>query len=231
MKAKILIVEDEPDTIELLDFTLKNAGFQTDSAISGQETVSKVRQFLPDLILLDIMIPDLNGFDVCKIIRAEPRLAHIPIIMLTACTSPIDRVLGLELGADDYVTKPFSPRELVLRIEKQLQKNRSDMDHLNPSGIYRCGGLLLDAPKHVVFLDGVCLDLTKTEFNLLTILMKSKDRVLTREQLLQEVWGYDADSLYTRTVDTHVRRLREKLGAAASFITTVRGIGYRWVAH
>lgn len=226
MKAKILIVEDEPDTIELLTFNLRSAGYQTDSATSGKEAVARIQKSMPDLILLDILMPDLNGFEVCKMIRAEPRLTHIPIIMLTACNSEIDRVLGLEIGANDYITKPFSTRELVLRIENQLQK--VPMKEI-PLGILRCGPIILDIPKHVVFLDGVYLDLTKTEFKLLSILIKNKDRVLSREQLLQEVWGYDAGSLYTRTVDTHIRRLRAKLNRAASLITSVHGVGYRWV--
>lgn len=226
MNAKILIVEDDPDTIELLNYTLKNAGFVTDSALSGQKAVSIIKQSMPDLILLDIMIPDLNGFEVCKIVRQEPRLADIPIIMLTACNSEIDRVLGLEIGANDYVTKPFSPRELVLRVEKQLQKKSIE---INPLGIFRCGPLVLDVPKHVAFLNGNLLDLSKTEFKLLTTLMKNTNRVLSRQQLLEIVWEYDSEATYSRTVDTHVTRLREKLGEVASFLITVRGIGYRWV--
>ncbi len=228
MKGKILIIEDEPDTIELLTFTLKNAGYHVESSTSGQEGIAQIRQSVPDIILLDILIPDLNGFEICKIVRGEPRLEHIPIIMLTACSSDIDRILGLELGADDYVTKPFSPRELLLRIEKQLKKAPITP---NPSGIYRCGPIFLDIPKHVVFMNNRNLDLTKTEFKLLATLIKNRDRVLTREKLLEDVWGYDAEGVHTRTVDTHVRRLREKLGDAASFIVCVRSIGYRWVSH
>ena len=225
MKSKILVVEDEPDAIDLLTFNLKNAGFEVSTAMDGADALKKARLVAPDLILLDVMLPEVDGLEVCKILRRDPATAGIPIIMLTAKAAEIDRIVGLELGADDYVTKPFSPRELLLRIKKLLVRHQSPDEKLEQ---IRAGELLIDIPKHSVSLRGRNIDLTATEFNLLVALARRRGRVQSREQLLTEVWKYD-NLIDTRTVDTHMRRLREKLGDRAQYLDTVRGVGYRFI--
>jgi two-component system phosphate regulon response regulator PhoB len=225
MKPRILVVEDEPDVVELLEFNLRGAGFEVVSAEDGGEALKKAREHIPALIILDLMLPEVDGLEVCKILRRHPATAAIPIIMLTAKASEIDRVLGLELGADDYVTKPFSPRELVLRVKALLRRGAAaekKEDVLHP------GELVIDIPRHSVTVQGKRIDLTATEFKLLTTLAQRRGRVQSREQLLQDVWEYD-NLIDTRTVDTHMRRLREKLGKAARYLDTVRGVGYRFV--
>src|SRR6059036_1917101 len=222
---KILVVDDEPDAVELIDFNLKAASYEVVTAADGNEALKKARASLPDLIVLDLMLPEVDGLEVCKILRRDPATKEIPIIMLTAKAAEIDRVLGLELGADDYVTKPFSPRELVLRVRALLR--RSERQTETPEQL-RIGTLLLDVPRHVVRVQNKTIDLTATEFKLLTVLAQRRGRVQSREQLLRDVWGYDTP-IDTRTVDTHMRRLREKLGPAARYLDTVRGVGYRFV--
>jgi DNA-binding response OmpR family regulator len=177
------------------------------------------------LILLDVMLPEVDGFDVCKTLRRETATSAIPIIMLTAKTAEIDRVLGLELGADDYVTKPFSPRELVLRIKKLLERTQKSTQRKDQ---LRIGDLFIDTPRHTVTYRKEQIDLTATEFKLLLVLAERRGLVQSRERLLRDVWEYEAD-VDTRTVDTHVRRLRDKLGGAAKYLDTVRGVGYRFV--
>lgn len=223
MKPKILVVDDEPDAVELIEFNLKAAGFDVVSAEDGQTALDKARSTQPNLILLDIMLPQVDGLEVCKRLRQDVNTASIPIIMLTAKTGEIDRVLGLELGADDYVTKPFSTRELVLRV-KNLIKRREPAE-VEQSQV-QVGDLQIDIPRHQIVYKGRELDLTATEFKLMTVLSQRKGRVQTREQLLKDVWGYE-NLIDTRTVDTHMRRLRDKLGEAARLIDTVRGVGYR----
>lgn len=223
MKTKILVVDDEPDAIELIEFNLKGAGFDVVTASNGQEALAKAQSCLPQLILLDLMLPEIDGLEVCKLLRRNPNTAPIPIIMLTAKAAEIDRVLGLELGADDYVTKPFSPRELLLRVKNLLKRN---MVVEVKKEQFQIGDLFLDIPKHEIAYKGRNLDLTATEFKLMTVLAQRKGRVQSREQLLKDVWGYN-DTIDTRTVDTHMRRLREKLGNAAKYVDTVRGVGYR----
>ncbi len=226
MKQKILVVDDEPDAVELIEFNLKQAGYEVVSAADGAEAVKKARAVLPNLVILDIMLPEIDGFEVCKLLRRDPATAGIPILMLTAKAAEIDRVLGLELGGDDYVTKPFSPRELILRVKKILERGR-------PVGkakrdTYNFGDLLIDLPRHEVRWKNKPIDLTATEFKLLSLLAERTGRVQSREQLLRDVWEYDT-MIDTRTVDTHMRRLREKLGGAAKYLDTVRGVGYRFV--
>ena len=221
---KILIVDDEPDVVELVAFNLKAAGFEVVSAADGAEALRKARLTAPDLILLDLMLPEVNGLEVCKLLRRDPATAPIPIIMLTAKASEIDRILGLELGADDYITKPFSPRELVLRVRKLVERRRESDEKAERLEI---GELSVDIPRHVVAVGGKRIDLTATEFRLLCTLMERRGRVQSRDQLLQDVWQYD-NVIDTRTVDTHMRRLREKLGRAARYLDTVRGVGYRF---
>ena len=225
MNKRILVVDDEPDAVELVAFNLKAAGFDVIAAEDGETALSKARNFAPNLVVLDVMLPSVDGLEVCKILRRDPATSGLPIIMLTAKAGEIDRVLGLELGADDYVTKPFSPRELVLRIKNLLSRRETPTakaDH------FQFAELSIDVPRHLVMVDGKKIDLTPIEFKLLTILAERCGRVQSRERLLQDVWDYDS-MIDTRTVDTHVRRLREKLKNASRFLDTVRGVGYRFL--
>jgi two-component system phosphate regulon response regulator PhoB len=193
------------------------------TAVNGKEALRQTRALLPDLIVLDLMLPEIDGLEVCKLLRRDPQTSGIPIVMLTAKAAEIDRVLGLELGADDYVTKPFSPRELVLRIKRLLRAEPEK------AAVFMHEDLCLDAERHQVTVKGKPVELTATEFKLLTILAQRRGRVQSREQLLQDVWEYDS-LIDTRTVDVHMRRLREKLGPAAKYLDTVRGVGYRFVS-
>jgi two-component system phosphate regulon response regulator PhoB len=225
MKPKILVVDDEPDAVELIEFNLKSAGYDVLTAGDGEEALKKARAVLPQLIILDLMLPEVDGMEVCKILRRDPRTQGVPIIMVTAKAAEIDRVLGLELGADDYVTKPFSPRELVLRVKRLLRSGQAAEEK---SDRIEYKELSIDVPRHQVTVKGKDVDLTATEFKLLAVLMQRRGRVQSRDQLLRDVWEYDA-LIDTRTVDTHMRRLREKLGSAAKYLDTVRGVGYRFV--
>ena len=227
MKSKILVVDDEPDAVELIEFNLKAAGYDVVVAMDGAEALKKARAHLPSLIILDVMLPEMEGTEVCKALRRDPNTSGIPIIMLTAKAAEIDRVLGLELGADDYVTKPFSPRELLLRVKGLLRRGAATEEKADRLTI---GELNIDIPRHSVTVKGKSVELTATEFKLITVLAQRRGRVQSREQLLQDVWEYD-NLIDTRTVDTHMRRLREKLGAAAKYLDTVRGVGYRFVEN
>ncbi len=222
---KILVVDDEPDAVELVAFNLKAAGYDVVTAVEGDEALKKARMQLPDLIVLDWMLPEVDGLEVCKILRRDSATSAIPIVMLTAKAAEIDRVLGLEFGADDYVTKPFSPRELVLRVKKLLARGQATEQKKDR---IQLADLLIDVPRHMVTVGGKAVDLTATEFKLLTLLAQRRGRVQSREQLLQDVWDYER-VIDTRTVDTHMRRLREKLGKASRYLDTVRGVGYRFV--
>jgi len=225
MKHKILVVDDEPDVLELVVFNLQASGYEVVTASDGNEALKKAQGIAPQLIVLDIMLPEVDGIEVCKLLRRNPATSSVPVIMLTAKTAEIDRIIGLEIGADDYITKPFSPRELVLRIKKLLQRTQAP----DPArDLMKIGCLEVDIPRHIVTVENQPIDLTATEFNLLTVLMQRKGRVQTRDRLLQDVWGYER-SVDTRTVDTHMRRLREKLGAASACLETVRNVGYRFV--
>jgi DNA-binding response OmpR family regulator len=223
-KPKILVVDDEPDAVELVTVNLNKAGLNVASAETGQEALERARQILPDAIVLDLMLPEMDGLEVCRALRRDPRTASIPVIMLTAKGAEVDRVLGLELGADDYMTKPFSPRELVLRLKKLLQprSNSPAKEQLH------IGDIVIDLPRHEVVVAGRPIELTLTEFKLISVMAQRCGRVQSREQLLNDVWEYHTP-IDTRTVDTHVRRLREKLGSAARHLDTVRGVGYRLV--
>jgi two-component system phosphate regulon response regulator PhoB len=227
MKTKILVVDDEPDALEVLGFKLREAGYTPIFAKDGTRAISLARDERPDLIVLDLMLPEVDGLEVCKILRRDSSTSSIPIIMLTARAAEMDRVLGLELGADDYVTKPFSPRELVIRIRKQLARARTGEEagsHL------KVGDIQIDVPRHMVQVGSKAITLTATEFRLLEILARRRGRVQSRDRLLQDVWGYE-NPIDSRTVDTHMRRLREKLGGAAQHLETVRGVGYRFAAQ
>lgn len=227
MKPKVLVVDDEPDVIELLEFNLRQAGFEVIAAESGPEALDKVRTRSPDALVLDLMLPEIDGLEICKRLRRDPATARLPILMLTARAAEVDRILGLEMGADDYLAKPFSPRELVLRVKKLLQRP------VPPAGApsrFQGGDLVLDVARHTVTVRGRPVELTATEFNLLALLMERRGRVQSRDHLLQVVWGYD-QLIDTRTVDTHMRRLREKLGSAAAYLETVRKFGYRFAEN
>jgi two-component system phosphate regulon response regulator PhoB len=225
MAPRILVVDDEPDAVELIEFNLKAAGCDVVTAADGAEALKKAKALLPDLIVLDLMLPEVDGLEVCKILRRDAATASLPIVMLTAKSAEIDRVLGLELGADDYLTKPFSPRELVLRVKKVLQRRTAQEGKADR---LQLGELVIDIPRHLVSVGRRKVELTATEFKLLTVLAQRRGRVQSREQLLHDVWQYD-NLIDTRTVDTHMRRLREKLGSASKYLDTVRGVGYRFV--
>jgi two-component system phosphate regulon response regulator PhoB len=225
VKLRILVVDDEPEAVELVEFNLKQSGYAVITAADGAEALKKARGQTPDLIVLDVMLPEMDGFEICKTLRLDPATAKIPILMLTAKAAEIDRVLGLELGADDYLTKPFSPRELMLRIKKIISRGQPGE---KPRDQLRFGDLLIDIPRHIATWKGKAIELTATEFKLLTTLAQRAGRVQSRDHLLRDVWEYDS-LIDTRTVDTHMRRLREKLGAASKHLDTVRGVGYRFV--
>ncbi|HEY2951577.1 MAG TPA: response regulator [Verrucomicrobiae bacterium] len=223
----MLVVDDEPDAVELIRVNLCAAGYDVVTAGDGREALRQARTASPTLIILDLMLPEVDGLEVCKLLRRDPATKAIPIVMLTARASEVDRVLGLELGADDYVTKPFSPRELVLRVKALLRRGQGQ--EASPDLIC-IGALLVDISKHQVTVQNRPISLTATEFKLLTVLAQRRGRVQSREQLLQDVWEYD-NLIDTRTVDTHMRRLREKLGPAAKHLDTVRGVGYRFLGE
>ena len=225
VKPRILVVDDEPEAVELVEFNLKQAGYAVTTAMDGAEALRKARAQTPDLIVLDVMLPEMDGFEICKNLRLDAATARVPIIMLTAKAAEIDRVLGLELGADDYVTKPFSPRELLLRVKKILARS-TIVETVDEQ--LRYGDLLIDLPRHLASWKGRNIELTATEFKLLTLLAQRAGRVQSRDQLLRDVWEYDS-LIDTRTVDTHMRRLREKLGPASKHLDTVRGVGYLFV--
>jgi two-component system phosphate regulon response regulator PhoB len=223
-KDSVLIVEDDEDIVELLAFNLQSAGFAAETARDGYEGLAKARRNPPAAVILDLMLPGLDGFEVCKELKRDPKTAGAPIIMLTARGEEVDRIVGLELGADDYVVKPFSPRELVLRLRSVLKRHAPEPEKRQ---VLARDGLSVDMAAHRVSLDGAEVALTATEFKLLAELFQSAGRVLTRDRLLNSVWGYEFEG-YARTVDTHIRRLRQKLGHFADMIETVRGVGYRF---
>ncbi len=227
----ILIVDDERDLLSVLDFNLRQAGFETLLAASGAEALAQVRRRVPDLVLLDLMLPDVSGTEVCRALKSDPRTRQVPVMMLTAKGDEVDKVVGFELGAEDYVTKPFSVRELVLRVKALLRRTQPAAA---PAEILRgpepVGGIRVDLDAHRAFVEGEEVPLTPLEFRLLVTLMSRAGRVQSREQLLQDVWEMSSE-LETRTVDTHVKRLREKLGPARDLLETVRGVGYRLVSR
>ena len=220
----ILIIEDEKDIVDLIEYHLKQSGFSVISALDGPAGLDKAKKKRPNLIILDLMLPEMDGKDVCRGLKSNPLTQSIPILMLTAKAEETDRLIGFELGADDYVTKPFSPKELVLRVKAILR--RKEVDHEGEK-IIRIGDLLIDIDRHQVSVKKSPIGLTSTEFKLLVELTSKRGRVLTREHLLDRVWGYTYEG-YARTVDTHVRRLREKMEPLGDSIETIRGVGYRF---
>ena len=221
---KILVVDDEPDVTDLLKYTLKSKGFDVEAINNPMSSIGFARTFLPDLIILDVMMPELNGIQICRMLRADPTLKKVPVIFLTAKAEENDRIQGLESGADDYVSKPFGTKELVLRVQSILR--RTSEGKPVELKMLSAGDIAMDVVRHEVSLHGQPLVLTATEFKLLQLLMERRGRVQTREHLLINVWNYETE-IETRTVDTHVRRLREKLGDQANWIETIRGVGYR----
>ena len=216
----ILIIEDETDVADLLSLNLRKAGFRVSTAGDGASGLQKARDDRPDFIILDLMLPKMAGLEVCRILKSDAATARMPILMLTAKAEEIDRIVGLEFGADDYVTKPFSPREIVLRIRAIFRRGEKAEESLS------AGPISIDPARHEVRVNGRQVHLTSLEFKLLRALMQRRGRVQERDRLLNDVWGYES-VIDTRTVDTHVRRLREKLGKAGDAVETVRGFGYR----
>jgi DNA-binding response OmpR family regulator len=223
MQQMILVVDDEADVIDMLQINLRAAGFAVITAEDGASALQKTRSELPALVILDLMLPQISGLEICKALKSDPVTKHIPVIMLTAKAEEVDKIVGLELGADDYVTKPFSPRELILRVNRSLQRGKEKPPAPEKVAI---GELMLDHARHEVLVKNQPVDLTATEFKLLALLIDRRGRVQGRDRLLNDVWGYES-VIDTRTVDTHVRRLREKLGPLAGYVETVRGVGYR----
>jgi len=227
MAKKILVVEDDPDIVKLLKFNLEQEGYQVSIAEDGEVGLKKAREERPNLILLDLMLPKMSGLEICRILKGAKETEKTPIIMVTAKGEEVDRVVGFELGADDYVSKPFSPREVLLRI-KAIFKRIEAPSKADDAEEIQDGDLYMNLPRREVKIQNKNIVLTKTEFNLLWLLVCNKGRVQTREKLLDQVWGYDSE-VDTRTIDTHMRRLREKVGPLADRLETTRGVGYRFL--
>jgi len=219
-RDRILLIEDEPDIVEVLQYNLEKEGFAVETARRGEQGLEAIRR---DLVLLDLMLPGVDGLEITRALKRDGSTARVPIVMLTARGEEVDRIVGLELGADDYITKPFSPREVVLRIKAVLRRRQPAGP---PGDAIESGGVRLDAAAHRLWVRGEEVPLTATEFRLLKLLLERGGRVQTRAQLLSDVWGY-AQDVDSRTVDTHIRRLRRKLGPEAERIETVIGVGYR----
>ena len=229
MSKLILVVDDEQDLVTTLQYNLEREAYQTRTAFDGTSALKEAsKDPVPDLILLDVMLPDILGTEVCRQLRAQEKTQSIPIIMLTAKGEEIDRVVGFELGADDYVVKPFSVRELMLRVRSLLRRRQTESQAATQSLTF--GALRVDVEGHQVWLDDEELNLTAIEFKLLSVLMNRRGRVQSRQQLLNDVWGIQAD-VTTRTVDTHVKRLRQKLGRMGDAVETLRSVGYRFRAN
>ncbi len=228
MSSLILIVEDERDLLNTLDYSLQKEGYRTRCADNGGDAIKLAReQPVPDLVLLDLMLPDISGTEVCRALKSSQSTRKVPVLMLTAKGEEIDRVVGFEVGADDYVVKPYSVRELMLRIRAILRRTHEGGD---ASAMIDFGRLRVDPSAHRAWIDDGEVSLTALEFKLLTTLLQRRGRVQTREVLLTDVWGFSAD-VTTRTVDTHVKRLRQKIGEAGRYVETLRGVGYRFRAE
>ena len=227
MSTTILVVDDEQDLVATMEHALRREGFRTVAAHNGQDALALAsREPLPDLVLLDLMLPDLSGTEVCRALRARDATRNLPIVMVTARDEEIDRVVGFEVGADDYIAKPFSLRELVLRVRAILRRAQNPEPESSET-LIELGPVRIDALGHRVWIGGEEIQLTALEFKLLHTLASRRGRVQTRETLLHDVWGHQS-GIPTRTVDTHVQRLRKKIGEASDFIETLRGVGYRY---
>ncbi len=220
----IYIVEDEKDIVELLTYNLEKDGFRVLSSLRGDEALKKIPEKSPDLVILDLMLPEVDGLTICKALKADPKTSRIPIVMLTAKGEESDKVVGLELGADDYVTKPFSIKELIARLRAVLRRFEKASE---ASPVQKFKGLTLDREKHEVLLAGKPIELTAKEFELLDYFLTNSSRVLSRDTLLNSIWGYEYYGV-TRTVDVHVRRLRQKLGSVGKYIETIKRYGYKF---
>jgi phosphate regulon transcriptional regulator PhoB len=229
MSQTILVVDDEKDLVDLVAYNLTKAGYKVERAYDGPSALRLAAGRAPQLIILDLMLPGMDGLEVCRKLRSEPKSRTLPILMLTAKGEETDKVVGLEMGADDYLTKPFSPRELVARVRALLRRGQSQ-EASESSSRYQFAKLEVDSESHEVKVKGKPVELTAKEFKLLLYLCSRPGRVLSRELLLEQVWDMDTD-VETRTVDVHVRRLREKLGGAADYIQTLRGVGYKFKAE
>lgn len=226
MKEKIFIVDDEKDIVKMVDYNLKKEGYRTICLYDGDEVLDSAKREIPNLIILDLMLPGIDGLEVCKRLKKEQKTSHIPIIMLTAKAHEADKVVGLEIGADDYVTKPFSPRELIARVKAVLR--RSQEKEKLPE-VLKIGDLTVDFSKIEVYVKDKPVELASKEFELLKALIQAKGRVLSRDYLLNNIWSFDrAMEIQTRTVDVHIRTLRKKLKQAAKHIVTVKNYGYRF---
>ena len=226
MNAKILIVEDERDIVDLLRYNLEEAGFETDYVRNGADALHHAVEKSPNLILLDLMLPEVDGLIVCRLLKNDPRTKNIPVVMITAKAEERDRIAGLELGVDDYITKPFSPKEVVLRVSAVLRRIQVGKQSEDTQQIQR-HGLTIDLDKHQVLTESGPIDLTATEFKLITLFARQPGRVFTRDILMDVIWGQEYYGI-DRTVDTHVSRLRRKLGEFGEHIETVHGVGYRF---
>ena len=224
MTSKVFIVEDEPDLRDTLTYNFENEGFTVKSFSNGESFLESLSKNKPNLVILDLMLPGISGLDVCRELRSDDNFNDIAVVMLTAKSEEIDRIVGFELGADDYVTKPFSVRELILRVKVLLKKR---LENSTNEQILAFGPITMNLDAHDVVVDGENITLTALEFKLLKHLLNRKGRVQTRDQLLGDVWGYSSE-VTTRTVDTHIKRLREKLGKPGDLIQTIRGVGYRF---
>jgi phosphate regulon transcriptional regulator PhoB len=228
MAATVLVVDDEKDLVDLIKYHLEKEGLKCLEARDGETALQLAKERIPDLVVLDLMLPGLDGLEICRKLRKDPKTSSIAIIMLTAKAEEVDRIVGLEMGADDYMVKPFSPRELVARVKAVLRRGQGQ----DTPAVKRVGTLEVDEGKHQVAVAGTAVELTVKEFDLLCALMRANGRVLNRDQILETVWGYsNAVDIESRTVDVHIRRLREKLGKEYKRIVTVKGVGYRFDAE
>ncbi|MCD6363988.1 MAG: response regulator transcription factor [Synergistetes bacterium] len=223
MRKTIAVVDDEEDIVELISYNLKREGFDVRGFYDGESFISSLKSFYPDLVILDLLLPGMDGFEVCRYIRRDERLSRIPIIMLSVKDSEIDKVVGLELGADDYLTKPFSTRELIARVKAVLR--RYGVAGVNKASLIKRGSLLVDLETMEVTLSGRRIELTPIEFKLLVVFLQNPGRVFTREDLLEKLWG--GKFVVDRTVDVHINNLRKKLGEAGKAIKSLRGVGYK----
>lgn len=227
MAQSILIIEDDPDIAELISYQLKQAKYMTEIASDGEKGLKAIERGLPAMIILDLMLPGRDGIEICQLLKKGPKTKQIPILMVTAKGEEADRITGFEVGADDYLPKPFSPRELVLRVQAIFKRMKAGNEPPKLGDPLRFGELHVDPTRHEVSFRDALIPLTLLEFRLLYYLMERKGKVADRDTLLNQVWGYDP-ALTTRTVDTHVKRLRQKLGDAGGPLETIRGLGYRW---
>ena len=227
MNHKILLVDDDKELLAALEVKLQKEGYQIDTAPDGEVALEKIRANLPDLVILDVNMPRMNGMEVCRALRSDDKTRDLAVIMLTARDDEVDRILGLEFGADDYVPNPYNPRELILRVKGLLKRIFHFQDNPGAQEDIQVGPLSIDLGKHEVQVDGEVVELTLTEFKLLAHLIENPGKIKTRDFLLEEIWEY-SDGVFSRTIDTHIQRLRSKLKEAGKYIKTVRGVGYRF---